>query len=147
MTRPLLHFWRRPLSEKWLFTQAYFLLGLSRAAILIFSFKRLAGRMGRHMEETPLEISEEEMNGSRRISWAVCRASRLTPWNSNCFAQALTAQYLLQRNNIPSTLYFGAKMDDEKALKAHAWIRCGRHIITGREGHRQYGVVSTFAKR
>ncbi len=145
MVRPLINFWRRPWSDKWLFIQVYFLLGVSRLAILTLRFKRLAARLGQHMEESSDELTDDEIEVSRRISWAVRRASALTPWKSNCFPQAITAQYLLRRNKIVSTLYLGAMLDDDEGMKAHAWLRCGPRIVTGREAHRQFGVVATFS--
>jgi len=149
MIGPLINFSRRPLSDKWLFVQAYMLLGVFRLAINTLAFKRLAKRLGQHMEESSRELSDDdELQQSRRISWAIQRASCFTLWKSNCFPQAITAQYLLRRRGIPSTLYLGALLDDSsklKEMKAHAWLRCGPRIVTGREGHRQFGVVATFA--
>ena len=154
MIRPLINFWRRPMSDQCLFVQAYVFLGLSRVAINTVPFKRLAKCLGVHMEESSRdsrELTENEIQACRRISWAVRRASGFTPWKSNCFPQAITAQYLLRRRGLPSTLYLGALLhdtsDDTRAMKAHAWLRCGAWVVTGREGHRQFGVVATFASR
>ena len=37
------------------------------------------------------------------------------------------------------------KSDEGKArIKAHAWVRVGRWVISGREGHRAFTVVSTY---
>ena len=125
MMRPLINFWRRPLGDKCLFVQAYVLLGIARLAINTLAFKRLAKHLGNFMEESSEELADDEMRESRRITWAVQRVSGFTPWKSNCFPQAITAQYLLRRRGIPSTLYLGALLDGDKGLKAHAWLRCG----------------------
>jgi hypothetical protein len=39
-------------------------------------------------------------------------------------------------------------MKDEskpEKMAAHAWVRCGRFILTGADGHRRFTVVSTFS--
>jgi len=145
MRQRLRNFWVRPWSDKWLFFRAYWLLGVARLAILTLAFKRLAGYFGEHHAETPRELTESQLETTKRVSWAVQRASRFTPWKSNCFPQAITAQYLLRRQGIPSTLYLGCLVDDADTMKAHAWVRSGPRIVTGRAGHKQYGVVATFA--
>jgi hypothetical protein len=35
--------------------------------------------------------------------------------------------------------------DNPQSLAAHAWLRCGPAIITGRLGYQRFTVVSTFA--
>lgn len=147
MMRRLLNFWRRPMRDKCLLMQAWFLLGMARFAILTVRFKRLAGYLGRHSEETRQALSDEEMERCRRVSWAVQRASRFTPWTSNCFPQAIVAQHLLWRRCVPSTIYFGLNMGESEPMQAHAWCRCGPRIVTGRAGHKKYQVVGTFARK
>lgn len=146
MTRRLLNFLRRPLRDKGLLMQAWLLLGLARIAILTIQFKRLAKYLGEPSVETPTELSEEEMERCRRVSWAVQRASRFTPWTSNCFPQAIVAQHLLWRRRISSTIYFGLKMEESKPMQAHAWVRCGPRIVTGRAGYKKYQVVGAFTR-
>jgi hypothetical protein len=145
MVRQLVNFARRPLADKLLFAKAYIFLGICRLAINTLPFRRIAKFLGQHMLETPEEVSDECLDESRRITWAVKKASRFTLWKSNCLPQAMTAQHLLRRKGIGSTLYLGALLDEAKAMKAHAWLRCGPRIVTGREGHRQFGVVAKFA--
>ncbi|MCA9050841.1 MAG: lasso peptide biosynthesis B2 protein [Planctomycetaceae bacterium] len=145
MNQSLRNFWQRSLSDKWLLGQSFFLLGVSRLAIKVLAFRRLAGQMGRISEESAGTITDEELSATRRVSWAVTRASQFTPWKSNCFPQAITAQYLLRRRGISSTLYLGCLMRNEGGMKAHAWLRSGQRIVTGRDGHRAFTVVARFA--
>jgi len=145
MRQRLRNFWDRSWADKWLFFQAYWLLGISRLAILTLAFKRLAGYLGEHRAESSRELPESQLETTKCISWAVESASRFTPWKSNCFPKAITAQYLLRRRGIPSTLYLGCLVDDADTMKAHAWLRSGPRIVTGRAGHQQFGVVATFA--
>jgi hypothetical protein len=145
MRQRLRNFWRRSRSDKWLFVQSYCLLGISRLAIDTLAFKRLAGYLGRPCAESPDQIGAPELEATRRVSWAVESASRFTPWKSNCFPQAIAAQYLLRRRRISTTLYLGCRIEEQGEMKAHAWLRSGPRIVTGRPGHRAYRVVATFA--
>ncbi|ETX07418.1 MAG: hypothetical protein ETSY2_11385 [Candidatus Entotheonella gemina] len=143
----LFHFWQHPWADKWLFVQAYFGLGLAWMVIHTLPFRWIAVRLGECMGNSPDTISPEQARVARRVSWAVRRASHLTPWPSVCLPQAITAKVLLRRHGITSTLYLGAAFNESKALMAHAWLRCGSFYVTGGPGHEHYGVVASFAEK
>jgi hypothetical protein len=54
---------------------------------------------------------------------------------------------MLEKYNIPSTIYFGIMKDPENPseLKAHAWLKVGEFIATGREGHKSFKVVNFYS--
>ncbi len=125
--------------------RAYFLLGIMRAAILSLTFKRLS----RSLEHHPDEISHKPLDNpqltqAKAIGWAVTTAASYTPWDSNCLAQALTAQRMLQQQQIAGMFFLGVKKEN-KQLEAHAWLQCDEAILTGKAGHEDYSVVSTFS--
>jgi hypothetical protein len=77
------------------------------------------------------------------IEVAIIRASKFTLFKSKCYDQALTGKYMLKKKSIPSTLYFG--LAKEKSIMiAHAWVRAGKRIITGREGVERFSIVAYF---
>lgn len=93
------------------------------------------------------EGMDEELAAARRIAWAIHRVSPYTPWESNCFPQALTAKLLLRRRGIPSTLYLGAAFkEDRSGMEAHAWLRCGPMYVTGGKGDEKFGTVGVFGE-
>jgi len=139
-------FFRRSPVEKRLFMEAMFWLALSRLAILLVPFRRIAPFLGQAMVETPAD-GPLESPASIRISWAVRTAGRYTPWESKCLAQAMAARMMLRRRRIPGTLYLGLSKEGEKGLSAHAWMRCGDRILTGAAGHRQFTVVAAFGDK
>ena len=142
--RNLIH---RPWADKWLLVKVYFLLGVTRLAILTLTFRRLAKYLGPHKAETPADAPPEQLAAARRIAWAIRRASPYTPWTSNCFPQALTAKILLRRRGIPSTLYLGAAFaEDKSGLESHAWLRCGPLYVTGGKGDEKFGTVGVFGE-
>lgn len=72
-------------------------------------------------------------------------ACKYTPWKSECLVQAMVAAWWLRRYRIPYVIYLGAmKGGAERELMAHAWLKVGRAVITGREGHNAYPVLLAF---
>ncbi len=140
------HFWQHPWADKWLFVQAYAGLGVSWVLIHTLPFRWIAAHLGVCMNASPDAISPEQAAIARRVSWAVRRASQLTPWPSVCLPQAITAKALLRRHGITSTLYLGATFNETQSLMAHAWLRCGGLYVTGGPGHEHYGVMASFAE-
>ena len=132
-------------SQKKYFLQAYLLLGIMRAAILLVSFKRLSRSLQHHPEQAPSQpLDVEQLKRAEAIGWAVMTAARYTPWNSNCLAQALAAQRMLSQQHIPGMFFLGVKKDQQQ-LDAHAWLQCDGQILTGKAGHEAFTVVSTFS--
>ncbi|WP_218576502.1 lasso peptide biosynthesis B2 protein [Desulfobacter latus] len=123
--------------------EAYVWLGLSRAAILLIPFRRIAPLLGRTMTITP-DYELPDMTRPLQISWAVRTAARFTPWESKCLAQAMSARIMLKRRGYPTTLYLGLAKKADNELSAHAWLRCGSRILTGGLGHGRFTVISTF---
>jgi hypothetical protein len=113
----------------------------------LFPFQKVSPSLGEHMKETPYAgYTEQELSLVRQISRAVHTMSRVTWWESQCLVKAVAAMKMLERRGIPSTLYLGSGRDDKGMMVAHAWLRCGSYIVTGREGHERYAVVGIFGK-
>jgi len=125
--------------------EALILTGLVRFAILFIPFNKLARRIGKYKDESTYEVSDLERATIGNVSWAVNRVSKRTPWESKCLVQALTAQLMLNKRKISSTVYLGLTKNKEKKLKAHAWLRCGSEIITGDSEREGFTVVAKFA--
>lgn len=142
--RRIKQLWSRPAADKLLVAQAFVLLGMTRLAIKALSFNRLERLMGeRNGHEA--ECSAADLKTARRVGWAVRNVSAHTPWESNCFPQALTAKLLLRRRGIGSTLCLGATFNDDKTeLSAHAWLRCGDLHLTGGDGGEHFGTLASY---
>jgi hypothetical protein len=109
----------------------------------VMRFSRIAPRLGRHMAESPSHHAAEKRAAVRLVAWAVAAAARRLPWKPVCLPQAVTAQWMLRRRGIQSTLYLGT--DPANHYNAHAWVRVGAVIVTGGDDPGRYTVVSTFA--
>ena len=144
MLRKIKKFSKLSAHERNLFMEAYYTLGIMRAAILSISFKRLVRSLEhRSKKGESIELSEEETKMALAIGKAIEQAAAHTPWESACLVQALTAQKMLKKRGIPGVFYLGVARDEEK-MKAHAWAQCGDVLITGGIGHEAFTVVSVF---
>ncbi len=125
--------------------EAYALLCLYRGLVFATPFWFLAPRMGWYMAETldhALPASAQAQ--AEAIGWAVRRMADHTPRASTCLVQALTAQNMLQRRGLGSTLYLGMATGKTQA-EAHAWLRCGTRYLTGQEEMDDFHTVACYA--
>ncbi len=127
-----------------LFIEAWVRLGLARFAIKRGTFRNLHTPWGVPMYET-FRAPHPDRATAIRISRAIERASRVTPWVSNCLPQAMTAKQMLQKRGLRSTLYLGLATDKNGKILAHAWLRCGAFYVTGGRGQ-GFTVVGAFAE-
>ena len=91
-------------------------------------------------------MGEPERALARRVGWAVEAVARHSPIQFACFPQAIAAKWMLRRRGLSSTLYLGAKFEAKDKLAAHAWLRVGDRILTGREQSRRHKMLMSFAE-
>lgn len=127
------------------FIQAFIYTGIYRAFILFVPFNKLRKRMGKHKEESIDVESKEVYKIAKHISWVVNLISSKTPWESKCLVKALTAQRMLKKIGISTTIYLGVKKDKDNNMLAHAWLRCGEYYVTGGSNKDGYAVVAKFS--
>lgn len=121
----------------------YLYSGYYRLLLLLFSTEHLTKHMGKFGEESSFQDTNENYRYALRISRLVDRMCDKTIWESKCLVRALTAQKLLRKKGIESTIYLGCKMINNK-LEAHAWLRCGELYITGGDG-KDFTQVAKFS--
>lgn len=130
--------------DKWLTVQVWLWAAIFRMMILIVPVKYVKRYYGISEEESPELESKESYKKARKIAYYVNRISEHTPWESKCLVRALTAQRLLTKKNVTSTLYLGVKNEGNKMV-AHAWLRTGCYYVTGGDGS-DYTTVAKFRK-
>ena len=140
----IVRFFKKNRSERQLFLLAYFTTTYISFLVALIPKKVILKRIGALRVESDFEISLENQNTADQISKAIRRTVRYTPWRVTCLAQAILAKYLLKRRKIASTLYLGVAKDGQGGLIAHAWLRCGSQIITGKEEMSRFTVVGFF---
>lgn len=86
----------------------------------------------------------------RDVQWAIGAWSRRWPWRPTCLMQALAARRLLLQQGLPCELYFGVRGHQAPAagggaaIAAHAWLRCGAHVVTGAAEARQHRPIAVY---
>lgn len=140
-------FWRYPLFVKLWFAPVWCLLGIMRLSIAVFSFRRLVRLFGREADlrtESP-KLTDRQERRAILIGRTVRLAAAYTPWESNCFPQALAASLLLRLYRLPFVTYLGLMRDPAtREMKAHAWIAAGTTAVSGGVQNDQYTVVGAF---
>ena len=127
------------------YLKIFIYMGYFRAFILFIPFNKLRKRMGTVKVESPDIVDVECYRKAVRISRMVTVVSWHTPWESKCLVQALTAQRMLKKEGISTTLYLGVSKDKHNKMQAHAWTRCGEFFVTGGANRHEYAVVAKFA--
>ncbi len=130
--------------HKVLTLKAFVLSARYRFQMLHGNTSSLKHKWGIAGEESAFTATYDEYMFCKRVSYAVNQVCQKTKWESKCLVRALTAQRLLAEKGIDSTMYLGCREEDGK-MQAHAWIRCGRMIVTGGNGTANgYAIVEKF---
>jgi hypothetical protein len=130
--------------ERTLFFQAYRIIGYTSLLISIFPLRRFLHRIGEQGKESNTAISNGTILEVLLVEKAIKRAIKYLPWRSKCFSRAITAKVLLKRMRISSTLYLGVAKDGNSNMIAHAWLRCGDIIVTGKEEMSKFTPIVFF---
>ncbi|MBR4341855.1 MAG: lasso peptide biosynthesis B2 protein [Lachnospiraceae bacterium] len=125
--------------------RAFFYSAFYRLGLLIFKPKRMKKNWGTEKEESSEEESMDGFDYVQKVARAVLCVCNYTKWESKCLVRALTAGKLLRKKKLHYTLYLGVCQEDSGEMAAHAWLRWGKFIVTGKiDGLDRYAVVSTF---
>lgn len=147
-SKKLVNTWHLPAKEKLWLLLLYPYSGLVRMAILLLPFQRLSPYLGHSLQNRQLSplATESQQQLAWRIGKIIELVSHYTPWESKCFVQAVMARTMLGWYNIPYIMHFGACRTKQQSepMKAHTWVKVGRWIITGREGHKSFAIVGSY---
>lgn len=129
--------------------RSLFLLTFTKTAIisfLIFCIPRriILRKIGVLGVESIPEIPEENRIIVQQVSKSIQRTVKYSPWKTSCFAKGISAKNILKSKGIKSTLYLGVGKDGLNKITAHAWLRCGTVIVTGKEEMHRFTVVAFF---
>ncbi len=128
--------------HKWLSVQCWFYSAIYRFQILYMDTKKLQVKWGEEGKESAEDETMDTYRFAKKVGYCVDQICNKTSWESKCLVRALTAQTLLKKKGIHTTLYLGCKLENGK-MAAHAWIRCGKMYVTGGTGE-GYAVVDKF---
>ena len=124
--------------------EAYWYAAFFRLCLVFVKPKKLRPYWGEEGRESPQEETNTHYHQAAHVSQVVNRYCDKTVWESKCLVRALTAQKMLSKRNIHTTLYLGCGRKNGEMV-AHAWLRCGAMYVTGGNGE-GYAVVDHFYK-
>ncbi|AMN43755.1 stage V sporulation protein S [Rhodoplanes sp. Z2-YC6860] len=143
--RDVRRLWRLPWRDFPVFLEAFIFLAATRFVIAVLPFRKAADLAARPVRQSSLSVSVTRLR-LKQVRWAIVAASRRAPWRTLCFEQGLTAQCMLRRRGIASTLYYGVAQD-QSGLSAHVWVRAGHQDVIGCENAAQFSVLASFPRR
>lgn len=76
---------------------------------------------------------------------AIQRGSRYLPLECKCLVNAIAGKAMLKIRRIPSAVYLGVAKNDEGGLDAHAWVKAGKHLVTGAAGMERFKSLADFS--
>ncbi len=132
---------RKTLLDYLLFLEAWLYLCLAKPLIVFFPFKRIASFIGKSQVESSEEINADKIINDIEI--AIIRGVKFAFFSSKCYDQALATTFMLKRRKFSSTIYFGLYKESDQ-LTAHAWVRCGNKIVSGKLGYERFTPVAWF---
>lgn len=134
---------RAALTERLLLAEAGLFLALARL-VLLLPFSWIAARLGRSGVESGSPLRPGDERRARRVAWAVEAAALRVPFAAVCLPQAIAAKLMLGWRGISTTLHLGVRRSDNTGLAAHAWLRSGPILLTGRTELPQYVEIARF---
>ena len=130
-----------PLKQKLLIPRIFLLMAYYKYRVHKRPFSELAPKIGTLGFETPVERPSRNAWLVHELMESMFHRLR---WKDTCLIRALTAKRLLNRMGERCTLYMGVRKEEGAAMTAHAWLRCGKLIITGGEIMAGYTVTAVF---
>lgn len=147
MTRKLKTFLALSFQDKLLLVEALFMLAFFRVVVIFIPLRKVALRLGKFNGHSEHTLTLEQQTKAMQIRRTIFGVSSNVFWKSVCMDQALTAMTMLNRRNIPNTLYLGTKINHErKKLDAHAWVICNNKIFIGGPQSNSFKVVASFSR-
>lgn len=142
----LAKFLRHDWAGRVLLLEALAWLCWAKLLLLVVPFRWIARRLGQPMTESAATLTEPERRLASRVSWAVQSVAQHVPLGFVCLPQAMAAKWMLQRRRQTSTLYLGLARPEDTKFTAHAWLRAGDKILTGRAESRTHTPIAAFGE-
>ena len=121
-------------AERGLILRAVFFLCVTRAGLLVFSFRTLRSFLFRSVPPRDSAADALQLTPND-ICRAVAIAARYQPGTSTCLARSLVAESLLAREGREARFYLGVagsnKDNEYDPFRAHAWVESEGVIVAG----------------
>ena len=135
-------FLQMPWKQKLMIPRVLLLMAFYKYQVHHRPFSRLTPKIGTLGLETPVEASPRNAWLVHELMEAMFRRIK---WKDSCLIRALTAKRILNSMGEKCTLYMGVAKKEGQSMTAHAWLRCGKLIVTGGDSMAGYTVTACFA--
>jgi hypothetical protein len=115
---------------------------LARASLELRLVPSRKGRLGTLRSAADERVGPEQLREAARVGRTVARVADRLPWHPTCLRQALVAQRMLRRRNIPSRLHLGVA--NATAGEAHAWVTVAGRAVVGQSGLEGFMPLAAF---
>ena len=137
---------RLPPSRRLLLIEAALGLLLARVALKWLPFRQIRWFMNRPQPQHEV-AGTDRAQLRKEIAWAIERAARLLPGKTVCFPRGLTAQTMLRRRGVSTTLYYGAATLPDRGLTGHVWVQDGPTGVIGHDTMGIYRVLASYPEQ
>ena len=117
--------------EKQLFLEAVLFIIAAKILLLLLPFKYCLRLLSSHKHTNAIP----EAGRLKQIKKAIHRTHWLMFWKNQCLVMSIASRWMLQRRHIPSLLSLGVAFDENKKLKAHAWLRAQEFDLVEKGGN------------
>ena len=132
-------------AERRIFIEAVCETILVRIITTIRKTRKYASWLGQSQVETETTTLDALQNEQvLKIKTAIIRCRHLV-WARKCLVVSIAAKRMLDRRQIPATLYMGVAKNEKGKLIAHAWLRSGDIWVSGGRNRHQFTVVGVFS--
>lgn len=128
--KKIIKYRKLPMKEKRLFCEALLFVYAAKILLLTFPFKYVRSILSIRQISSD-RTSLEEL---KQIKKAIYRTRWLSFWKNQCLVMSVASRWMLQRRNIHSQLSLGVAFDEDKKLKAHAWLKADEVDIVEKGG-------------
>ena len=137
-------FLRMPLKQKLMIPRVFVLMAYYKYQVHNRPFSELAPKIGTYGYETEVLPTSRDAVLVHELMESMFRR---IGWKDSCLIRALTAKRILNLMGEKCTLYMGVRKMEGQGMTAHAWLRCGKRIITGADSMVGYTVTATFGDK
>ena len=134
-------FLRMPLKQKLMIPRIFWLMAFYKHQVHRRAFSSLAPKIGPLHYQTPVAASPRDAILVHELMQAMFRRFG---WKDSCLIRGLTAKRILNSMGHKCTLYMGVCREEGQGMRAHAWLRCGKCIVTGGDAMAGFTVTATF---
>lgn len=137
-------FLRMPLKQKLMIPRVFVLMAYYKYQVHNRPFSELAPKIGTLGYETEVVTTPRDAVLVHELMESMFRR---IGWKDSCLIRALTAKRILNSMGEKCTLYMGVRKMEGQGMTAHAWLRCGKRIITGADSMVGYTLTATFGDK